>query len=291
MKDKFKIFILFLVFFIGLAIILYPLVSNYVNSKTQSKAIAGYDSAVARAKPGDYAQLFAEADAYNRKLANLPFPLSDYEQLAGYESLLRLENSPVMARISIEKIAVDLPLYHGSSEAVLNIGAGHLQGSSLPVGGAGTHSVLTAHRGLPSARLFSDLNQLEPGDTFRLSVLDRQLLYQIEAISTVEADDLDQLGIKAGEDLCTLFTCTPYGINTHRLLVRGKRLAVDEDGAGAGRGDVAGEDQGGQGDQVTTSLRQCRRELLLPLTLIFASLLIFRLLVVLINYKKGKNEK
>lgn len=287
MKNKMNIFLLLFVFFVGLAIILYPLVSNFVNSKTQSKAIASYESAVRRAKTEDYSRLFAEADAYNRKLGGLAFPLSDYEQLEGYDDLLTLETCKVMARISIEKIAVDLPVYHGSSDAVLSIAAGHLQGSSLPVGGAGTHAVMTAHRGLPSARLFTDLNRLDLGDTFKITVLDRELTYRLVEISTVEADDLDRLRILPGEDLCTLFTCTPYGINTHRLLVRGKRLAEAGPDAEFGRIDGLSE---GDGDKVTTSLRKYNIDLLLPVTLIFAFILLARMLCLLVNYKKMNDE-
>jgi len=287
MKNKMNIFLLLLVFFVGLAIILYPLVSNFVNSKNQSKAIASYNSAVGRAKTEDYSRLFAEADAYNRKLGGLAFPLSDYEQLEGYDDLLTLETCKVMARISIEKIAVDLPVYHGSSDAVLSIAAGHLQGSSLPVGGAGTHAVMTAHRGLPSARLFTDLNRLDLGDTFKITVLDRELTYRLVEIFTVEADDLDRLRILPGEDLCTLFTCTPYGINTHRLLVRGKRLAEAGPDAEFGRIDGLSE---GEGDKVTTSLRKYNIDLLLPVTLIFAFILLARMLCLLVNYKKLNDE-
>ena len=287
MKNKMNIFLLLLVFFVGLAITLYPLVSNFVNSKNQSKAIASYNSAVGRAKTEDYSRLFAEADAYNRKLCDLAFPLSDYEQLEGYDDLLTLETCQVMARISIEKIAVDLPVYHGSSDAVLNTAAGHLQGSSLPVGGAGTHAVMTAHRGLPSARLFTDLNRLDLEDTFKITVLDRELIYGIVEISTVEADDLDRLRILPGEDLCTLFTCTPYGINTHRLLVRGKRLAEAGPDAKFGRIDGLDEDEG---DKVTTSLRKYNIDLLLPVTLIFAFILLARMLCLLVNYKKLNDE-
>ncbi len=287
MKNKMNIFLLLFVFFVGLAIILYPLVSNFVNSKNQSKAIASYNSAVGRAKTEDYSRLFAEADAYNRKLGGLAFPLSDYEQLEGYDDLLTLETCKVMARISIEKIAVDLPVYHGSSDAVLSIAAGHLQGSSLPVGGAGTHAVMTAHRGLPSARLFTDLNRLDLGDTFKITVLDRELIYRIVEIFTVEADDLDRLRIFPGEDLCTLFTCTPYGINTHRLLVRGKRFAEAGPDAEFDRIGGFGEDEG---DKVTTSLRKYNIDLLLPVTLIFAFILLARMLCLLVNYKKMNDE-
>lgn len=287
MKNKMNIFLLLLVFFVGLAIILYPLVSNFVNSKNQSKAIASYNSAVGRAKTEDYCRLFAEADAYNRKLGDLAFPLSDYEQLEGYNDLLNLGTCKVMARISIEKIAVDLPVYHGSSDAVLSIAAGHLQGSSLPVGGAGTHAVMTAHRGLPSARLFTDLNRLDLEDTFKITVLDRELTYRIVEISTVEADDLDGLRILPGEDLCTLFTCTPYGINTHRLLVLGKRQAEAGPDAKFGRIDGLDEDEG---DKVTTSLRKYNIDLLLPVTLVFAFILLARMLCLLVNYKKMNDE-
>lgn len=271
MKNKVTILLLLFVFFSGLFLILYPLVSNYVNTKTQSKALAAYGSALAKTKAEDYSQLFAAADTYNDKLKQLPFPLSDCDRLEGYERLLTLENTNVMARISIEKIAVDLPVYHGSTDASLSTAAGHLQGSSLPVGGAGTHAVLTAHRGLPSARLFSDLNQLELEDIFQITVLNRKLTYQVEQILTVEPDDLDQLRIVAGEDYCTLFTCTPYGINTHRLLVRGTRIEA-----------------GGEEAPVASSSYVSGPDPLLVVTLVFAAVLIARLAVLLTNNRKTK---
>ncbi len=277
MKNKMSILLLLSVFLLGLAIVLYPLVSNYLNSKTQSRAISSYGNAVAAAKTADYSRLFAAADAYNESLRDLAFPLTDYEQLEGYRQMLALEGSNVMARISIEKIDVDLPVCHGSSEAVLSIAAGHLQGSSLPVGGAGTHAVLTAHRGLPSARLFSDLNRLEAEDIFQISVLDRKLLYRVEEIVTVKPDETDRLRIVPGEDYCTLFTCTPYGINTHRLLVRGKRLADGESGVIE--------------DEVITSSRKYDVDFLPALTLVFAAVLMARLTALLVKYKRREIKK
>lgn len=224
MKKNLSNIILVLVFFIGLSVLLYPTLSDYWNSKTQSKAIIDYESALANLKPEDYMSLFAEADEYNRQLRSVPFPLMNYEQIQGYGRLLNLGGKGIMGYVTIEKINVELPIYHGTSDAVLNMAAGHLEGSSLPVGGPGTHSVITAHRGLPSSKLFTNLDKLEVGDTFTITVLDRFLTYEIDRILIVEPDEVDALQIAEGEDHSTLMTCTPYGINTHRLLVHGTRI-------------------------------------------------------------------
>ncbi len=178
----------------------------------------------------DYSAYFDQADAYNEALAALSFLLADYEQLAenadltAYADLLDVGGTGVMGYIDIDAIGVELPIYHGTEAAVLNVAVGHLEGSSLPVGGAGTHCVLSAHRGLPSARLFTDLDRLKLGDTFRITVLNRLITYEVDQILIVNPDEVDALAIEAGADYCTLLTCTPYGINTQRLLVRGRRI-------------------------------------------------------------------
>lgn len=224
MKKNLSNIILVLVFFIGLCVLLYPALSDYWNSKTQSRAIIDYESILANLKPEDYLALYEEADDYNKKIKTIPLPLVNYDQLEGYRQLLNVDGIGIMGYISIEKIKVELPIYHGTTDAVLNVATGHLEGSSLPVGGLGTHSVLTAHRGLPSAKLFTNLDKLEKGDTFTLTIFDRVLTYEVEQIFIVEPQEIEALNITEGKDYCTLVTCTPYGINTHRLLVRGTRI-------------------------------------------------------------------
>ena len=215
---------LVLMFFIGLSVLLYPTIADYVNSRVQSKAIFDYEAYLQSLKPEDYTAFFEAADAYNKEIAKLSFPFMSYNQVEGYEETLDVNGIGMIGYIDIDKIRVELPIYHGTSEAVLNRSAGHLQGSSLPAGGESTHIVLSAHRGLPSAKLFTDLDRLEIGDTFTITVLDRVLTYEVDQIRVVLPQEVDELYIKEGEDLCTLVTCTPYGINTHSLLVRGHRV-------------------------------------------------------------------
>ena len=175
-------------------------------------------------KPEDYSALFEQANAYNQALYETDFPLLNYSQVPGYMDTLRLSENDMIGYIKIDRIGVELPIYHGTSSEVLNKGVGHLEGSSLPVGGENTHCVMSAHRGLPSAKLFTDLDRLEKGDTFQIIVLDQVLTYQVDFIKVIEPTDISNLQIIEGGDYCTLFTCTPYGINTHRLLVRGIRI-------------------------------------------------------------------
>lgn len=224
MKKNLSTIFLVLMFFVGFSVLLYPTVSDYWNSKVQSRAIVDYEAVMQDMDQKDYKMIFAEADAYNERLSKITFPLMNYEKVDGYRDVLDVSGLGIMGYITIEKIKVELPVYHGTSDSVLDIAVGHLEGSSLPVGGKGTHAVLSAHRGLPSARLFTDLDKLEIGDTFTVTVLDRVLMYEIDQILIVKPDEIDALAITEGEDYCTLFTCTPYGINTHRLLVRGKRV-------------------------------------------------------------------
>lgn len=213
------------VFLVGLSLLLYPSVSEWWNSMHQTRAITSYSEAVAGLDDVDYEALLSEAQAYNESLVGKAdrFRLTD-EELEDYEHYLSVEGTNVIGSIRIDKINCDLPIYHGTDASVLQVGVGHLEGSSLPVGGPSTHAVITGHRGLPSARLFTDLDQLEVGDTFVLTVLDETLTYEVDQIRIVEPTDLSALAIEEGEDLCTLVTCTPYGINTHRLLVRGHRV-------------------------------------------------------------------
>ena len=210
--------------FVGVCGLLYPSVSQYWNSKTQSKVVENYQEILDSLKPEDYEAYFQEADAYNGALSELRYPLTDYPALRDYDYILNINGNGIMGYISIPKLGVELPIYHGISTEVLNVACGHLEGTSLPVGGENTHSVLSAHRGLPHARLFTDLDMMEVGDTFQITVLDRTLTYQVDQIKVVRPDEIDDIQIIAGEDHCTLLTCTPYGINSHRLLVRGTRI-------------------------------------------------------------------
>ena len=210
--------------FIGVCGLLYPSVSQYWNTKTQTRAVENYQEILNSLKEEDYDIYFQEADAYNAALAELSMPLLDYGQLEDYDDILNINGSGVMGYVSIPKLSVELPVYHGVSAEVLNIACGHLEGSALPVGGANTHCILSAHRGLPHAKLFTDLNKMELGDTFQLTVLNRTLTYQVDQIKVVRPEEINDVQIIAGEDLCTLLTCTPYGVNSHRLLVRGTRI-------------------------------------------------------------------
>ena len=222
-KDRSTI-ALIVVFFVGLSVLLYPTVSNLVNQRNQTRAVAGYREIAANMTETDYDAYFATADDYNRRLAEEESPLEDSDQTEDYERMLDISGTGIMGYITIDKIGVQLPIYHGVSDQVLAIAAGHLQGSSLPVGGESTHAVISAHRGLPSAKLFTNLDQLQEGDTFTVTVLNRVLNYEVDQISIVLPENTENLAITKGQDYCTLLTCTPYGINTHRLLVRGHRI-------------------------------------------------------------------
>lgn len=229
MKKHLSTILLLLIFLIGLSLLLYPAVSDYWNSLHQSRAIATYAEQVAEIDNDLYDRLWSDAEAYNQTLLDKPdrFLLSEEEQTE-YESLLNISGNGILGYIEIPSIKCALPIYHGTDEAVLQIAVGHIEGTSLPVGGEGTHAVLSGHRGLPSAKLFTDLDQLVLGDTFLLRVLDETLTYEVDQILIVEPYELDALAIEAGKDYCTLVTCTPYGINTHRLLVRGHRIENQE---------------------------------------------------------------
>lgn len=227
MKKNVAYIILVLVFFVGLGVMLYPTISDYVNSKVQSKAIVDYEATLSQMTEKDYTEIFQKADEYNAALRSMDYPFMYYDRLDGYMDMLRVDSSGIMGYVGIDKIKVELPIYHGTSDTVLNSAAGHLEGSSLPVGGDSTHCVISAHRGLPSAKLFTNLDKLEPGDTFTVTVLDRVLTYEVFQVLIVEPSEVSALYVMDGEDLCTLVTCTPYGINTHRLLVQGRRIETE----------------------------------------------------------------
>ena len=222
-KKRITTIILASLLLIGLGLLLYPTISQSWNARLQTQSISTY-SKISEETKDQHEKMLIEAEEYNSKLRELSFPLAQYAKLDGYNDLLSVDKTGMMGFINIEKIKADLPIYHGTGGEVLSVGVGHMQGTSLPVGGAGTHSVLSAHRGLSSSRLFTDLNKLEKGDTFTITVLDRTITYQIDNIKIVEPNDTTDLVIEKDKDYVTLITCTPYGINTHRMLVRGVRV-------------------------------------------------------------------
>lgn len=260
--------LLIVIFVIGLGLLLYPSVSDYWNSFHSSRAIASYAEQVAQLDNAHYTQMWADAQQYNQTLAAKAnrYELSDGEQ-AQYEGLLNVSGTGIMGYIEIPSIRCSLPIYHGTEESVLQIAVGHIAGSSLPVGGAGTHCVISGHRGLPSAKLFTDLDKLTEGDVFLLQVLDQTLTYQVDQILIVEPHEVTALEIEAGQDYCTLVTCTPYGINSHRLLVRGYRIE-------------------NQAEDVRVTADALQLEPLLIAPLVAAPMLLLLLIWLLIGYRK-----
>ena len=211
-------------FLVGLSVMLYPTFSNWWNQNMATHVVSSYKESVAKLDTTKYDQMLAEARDYNQKLAALSAPFSNFADIPGYEDILNISGTGIMGYVSIPNINVELPIYHGTSEGVLQIASGHIQGSSLPVGGASTHAVISGHRGLPSARLFTDLDQIVEGDTFTINVLNEVLTYEVEKILVILPTETDKLAIVPGEDEVTLMTCTPYGVNSHRLLIRGHRI-------------------------------------------------------------------
>lgn len=230
MKNNRSTILLILILLIGLSLMLYPSLADWWNSFHSSRSIASYVEQVANIDDAQYEELWDAAWDYNQSLLHRPndFLLSD-EQQEIYKSLLDFGGNGIMGYIEIPMIDVMLPIYHGTKESVLQIAVGHLDWTSLPVGGAGSHCVVSGHRGLPSARLFTDLDKLKVGDVFMLHVLNEILTYEIDQILIVEPQDTDPLLIEPGKDLCTMITCTPYGINSHRMLVRGHRIESQEE--------------------------------------------------------------
>lgn len=218
------------IFIVGLGIFLYPSVSNYINTKNQSKAVSNYEESLANFTEEDYEQYWKAATEYNEKLVSrgMNFNLSD-EELAEYHATLDPTGTGVMGHIEIEKIGVDLPIYHDVTESVLQVGIGHIPGSSLPAGTTGSHAILSGHRGLPSAKLFSELDQMIEGDTFLLHIMNQTFAYQVDNIQIVLPEETQSLAIYPDKDYVTLVTCTPYGVNTHRMLVRGRRVDYNEE--------------------------------------------------------------
>lgn len=269
MKKNLSTVLLVLVFLIGLAVLLYPTISDYVNTKNQSRAIANYDSILESYTPEDYSAQFAIANTYNASLNAAENGFYSPENVVGYDKVLDITGTGIMGYITIDKIDVSLPIYHGTSEGVLAVAAGHLEGSSLPVGGSSTHCVLSAHRGLPSAKLFTNLDKLVVGDIFTIKVLNETFTYQVDQILIVLPDEVEALQVVEGEDYCTLMTCTPYGINTHRLLVRGKRIENEA-----------------QAVQIQVTEDATQIDVLVVAPVIAAPILIGLLIFMLIKYRK-----
>ena len=225
MKKHFSTIILTLILIAGLSLLLYPTVSDFWNSLHQSRAIASYEETVSTLDADVYEELLSQAAAYNSALWHRSnrYYMTD-EEREEYQSLLNVSGNGIMGYIQIPSINVSLPIYHGTDESVLQVAVGHIESSSLPVGGESTHCVVSGHRGLPSARLFTDLDQLAEGDIFMMKVLNETLTYQVDQIRIVLPEEVEELDMVRGKDYCTLVTCTPYGINTHRMLVRGTRI-------------------------------------------------------------------
>lgn len=225
MKKRLLTVLIFVILLSGLSLLLYPTLSDYFNNVSRAKDINEYAASVAEIDDDSYKKIWDSAVDYNTRLAKKPahWKLSEKET-KDYESQLDIAGRGIMAYIEIPKLNCSLPIYHGTSDAVLQIAIGHLEGTSLPVGGSSTHCVLSGHRGLPSAKLFTSLDRLIAGDVFTIRTLDNTLSYEVDEISVVLPGETEKLQIVSGKDLCTLMTCTPYGVNTHRLLVRGHRV-------------------------------------------------------------------
>lgn len=222
--NKRNTIIMIILFFIGLLTLFYPTLSNYYNEKIGFKTIYNYENIIDSYDFNKFKEIKDNAIKYNKDLSKLSDPLIDYKEIKNYENILNVNDEGMMGYLSIDKIRVEIPIYHGTSNDTLNSFVGHVEGTSLPIGGISTHSVLSAHRGLPSAKLFSDLDKLEVGDTFKIIVLDEVLTYKVDKISIVKPNNSKELMNVKDKDYVTLITCTPYGINTHRLLVRGVRV-------------------------------------------------------------------
>lgn len=226
-RDKWNIAII-LIIIVGLSVMLYPKFSNYWNQKNQSKVVAAYQDELNNMEAKEYEEVWENAENYNAAIRDLDSPFRNFDLVEGYEDVLDLSGTGIMGYISIDKIGVEYPIYHGTSEGVLQIAVGHVQGSSFPTGGVGNHVVLSAHNGLSESELFTNLDLLKLGDTFSIMVLDRTLTYVIDQIVVVEPDDFSEIMIDEEKDYCTLLTCTPFGVNSHRLLVRGVRVEDDQ---------------------------------------------------------------
>lgn len=275
-KEKLTVFLFVLMIIVGIGFILYPLVSNQLNKMNYQKAIDNYNFTVTRQENSYNERLIDKAIEYNRSLTSLNvadvFQNPNEESSSEYLSILNVDNKGMMGYISIPKIDVRIPIYHGTSSDILQKGVGHLEGSSIPVGGENTHAILSAHRGLPSSRLFTDLNQLEVKDTFYIYILDKVLAYQVDQVLVVEPSNTDSLQIVDGKDYVTLVTCTPYAINTHRLLVRGERIEYS----------VEAE------ESIVVDKKMSVSDIVLYVCLLFAILFIIGIIISIVRYQKKR---
>ena len=274
-KGKWSTALLIVILLAGLSLLLYPSFADYWNSFTQSRAIASYVDMITDLNHEDYSHIWQEAVAYNRSLLDrdVTFVQTD-AQAQQYTKLLNLADSGIMGYVEIPSIDVQLAIYHGTEEGVLQTAVGHLDWTSLPTGGESTHCVLSGHRGLPSARLFTDLDKLAVGDYFMLNILDEVLTYEVDQIRVVEPYDTQELLIQEGKDLCTLVTCTPYGVNSHRLLVRGHRVDNMEKA---------------QDVRITADAMVIEKMVVVPFVL--APILLLMLIVLLISTRKKRNRR
>ncbi len=271
-KISISTIILVIVFLVGLSVMLYPAVSNYFNTRNQKREIVNYNNILNSMDNSEYEKMLKEAQEYNDELKKVYSPLDNYDLVSGYEDVLDVTGTGIMGYVTVPEIDIELPIYHGTSDAVLNIAVGHVQGSTLPIGGNSTHSVISAHRGLPSATLFSDLDKLEEGDTFTVTVLNDVLTYEVKKIQIIEPDDVQKLAIVDGKDYVTLVTCTPYGINTHRLLITGERTETNKNSS------------------VRVSADAVRIEPIIVAPIIAIPILII-LLITVAHYDKGNRKK
>lgn len=276
LKEKLSFLIFVIMIILGIAIILYPVISNHLSKINYQEIIDNYDFKVAKQKNSYNEQLVNEARKYNSSLTSLNITDVFQNQIgqssSEYFSVLNVDNNGMMGYISIPKIDIKIPIYHGTSSDILQKGVGHLEGSSMPIGGENTHAVLSAHRGLPSSRLFTDLDQLKVGDTFYIHILDEVLAYRVNQVLVVEPSDIDFLQIVKGKDYVTLVTCTPYAINTHRLLVRGERIEYSAQ----------------EEESIAINKKMSIADIVLYTCLIFAVLLIIGSIISITHYQKRK---
>lgn len=276
LKEKLSFLIFVIMIILGIAIILYPVISNHLSKINYQEIIDNYDFKVAKQKNSYNEQLVNEARKYNSSLTSLNITDVFQNQIgqssSEYFSVLNVDNNGMMGYISIPKIDIKIPIYHGTSSDILQKGVGHLEGSSIPIGGENTHAVLSAHRGLPSSRLFTDLDQLKVGDTFYIHILDEVLAYRVNQVLVVEPSDIDFLQIVKGKDYVTLVTCTPYAINTHRLLVRGERIEYSAQ----------------EEESIAINKKMSIADIVLYTCLIFAVLLIIGSIISITHYQKRK---
>jgi len=278
-KEKLIIFLFILMIVVGLGIILFPLISNQVNEIHYQEVIGTYDDTVTQKTEIENDQMLIKAREYNSSLSSTKivdvFQNPVQTNSSEYLSILNVDDNGMMGYISIPKIDVRIPIYHGTSSDILQKGVGHLEGSSLPVGGESTHAILSAHRGLPSSRLFTDLDQLKEGDIFYIYVLDEVLAYRVDQVLVTEPSETEALKIVDGKDYITLVTCTPYAVNTHRLLVRGERIEYNKQV----------EEQTVEDRSLSTA------DIILYVSLVIAILLIVITIIAIVRYKQNKNRQ